>query len=118
MYSRHHQFNCPSDCACFQLSYILVCTAVSEFAYLIRFHRNFDGYNGSSNLDNHFAQFNASRYIQTDGILIPNGTIANTLGTPLDFSTAKSLGAAINETAGMDLCGTGQRDILSSRDEL
>lgn len=72
-----------------------------------------DGYNGSSNLDNHFVQTHASRYIQTDGILIPNGTIANTSGTPLDFSTAKSLGAAINETNGLSLCGTGQHDSLS-----
>lgn len=76
------------------------------------FYRNLDAYQGSSNLDDHFAQFYASRYIQTDGILVPNGTIANTSGTPLDFSTAKSLGAAINETIGLNLCGTGRHDIL------
>ena len=84
----------------------------------IDFHRNLDAYNGSSNLDNHFAQFRASRYIQTDGILVPNGTIANTSGTPLDFSTAKSLGAAINETVGLDFCGTGSYNMQSQHPDL
>jgi len=74
--------------------------------------RNLDAFNGSSNLDNHFAQFHASKYIQTDSILVPNGTIANTSGTPLDFSIAKSLGAAINETVGLDLCGPGQWPVV------
>jgi len=68
---------------------------------------NLDGYKDAATLDKHFAQFAASRYIQTDGILIPNGTIASTKGTPLDFSNATSLGAAINKTVGLDLCGTG-----------
>jgi len=67
---------------------------------------NLDGYKETATLDNHHAQFEASRYIATDGILIPNGTIATTKDTPLDFSKAKSLGVAINETAGLDLCGT------------
>ncbi|KIJ56718.1 hypothetical protein M422DRAFT_238328 [Sphaerobolus stellatus SS14] len=68
---------------------------------------NFDGYQKAATLDNHFTQFQASRYIATDGILIPNGKIAPTKGTPLDFSKAKSLGAAINQTDGLNLCGTG-----------
>jgi len=70
--------------------------------------RNLDGYKRAATLDNHFAQFAASRWIATDGILIPNGTIASTKGTPLDFSKATSLGAAINRTVGLNLCGTSQ----------
>ncbi|GJJ07491.1 hypothetical protein Clacol_001693 [Clathrus columnatus] len=69
--------------------------------------RNLDAYNGAENLDKHFAQFKSSRYIQTDGILIPTGTFGAVKGTPLDFNEAKSIGQAINATVGLNLCGTG-----------
>lgn len=68
---------------------------------------NLDAYQGADNLDKHFMQFKSSRYIQTDGILIPNGTFGAIKGTPLDFNEAKSVGKAVNATVGLDLCGTG-----------
>lgn len=49
----------------------------------------------------------SDRYIQTDGILIPNGTIGLTANEPaLDFQTPKLVGTAIDEAAGHDYCGT------------
>ena len=49
---------------------------------------------------------NAQRYIQTDGILIPNGTIASVSAEPaLNFTTPKTVGAAIDVAE--DVCGTG-----------
>lgn len=48
----------------------------------------------------------AKRYIQTDGILIPNGSIAVTKGTGLDFTQPDTtIGSNIPNTAGF--CGTG-----------
>lgn len=73
----------------------------------LNFDRNLDAYDGADNLDKHFAQFKSSRYVQTDGILIPNGTFGGVRGTPLDFNEAKSVGEAVNATTGLDLCGTG-----------
>jgi len=49
----------------------------------------------------------SDRYIQTDGILIPNGTLGLTSDHPgLDFQSPKLLGTAVDETAGQDYCGT------------
>lgn len=49
----------------------------------------------------------SARYIQTDGILIPNGTFGLTSDNPgLDFQSPKLVGTAIDETAGHDYCGT------------
>ncbi len=48
----------------------------------------------------------AQRYIQTDGILIPNGTIAAVSAEPaLDFTTPKTVGNAVDVAEGV--CGTG-----------
>ena len=47
----------------------------------------------------------AARYIQIDGIEVPNGTIAVTQGTPLDFTSPTLIGANINDT--VNGCGTG-----------
>lgn len=50
----------------------------------------------------------SDRYIQTDGILIPNGTFGLTSENPgLDFQSPKLFGTAIDESAGKDYCGTG-----------
>jgi aldose 1-epimerase len=49
----------------------------------------------------------ADRYIQTDGILVPNGTIGITNGTALDFVKPSTLGPRIKATNGTNLCGTG-----------
>ena len=49
----------------------------------------------------------SDRYIQTDGILIPNGTFGLTADNPgLDFQSPKLIGTAVDETAGHDYCGT------------
>lgn len=49
----------------------------------------------------------SARYIQTDGILIPNGSIATTASTPpLDFHSPRTFGSAITQTNGTNLCGT------------
>lgn len=49
----------------------------------------------------------SARYIQTDGILIPNGTFGLTADNPgLDFQSPKLVGTAVDQTAGHDYCGT------------
>jgi len=47
----------------------------------------------------------ADRWIETDGILIPNGTIGVTNGTGLDFTKPKAIGADLDQLEG--ICGTG-----------
>jgi len=47
----------------------------------------------------------ADRYIQIDGIEVPNGTIALTANTPLDFTSPTLIGDNINNT--VNNCGTG-----------
>lgn len=47
----------------------------------------------------------ADRYVQTDGNLIPNGTIGVTNGTALDFTKPKTIGQDIEDAVG--ICGTG-----------
>lgn len=69
---------------------------------------NFEAYRETQTLDGHFAQFPSHQVIGTDGILIPDGSVVNVTGTPFDFRTAKSIGAAINQTTGLDYCGTGE----------
>lgn len=50
----------------------------------------------------------SDRYIQTDGILIPNGTFGLVSDNPaLDFVSPQLLGDAIDEAAGHNYCGTG-----------
>lgn len=49
----------------------------------------------------------ADRYIQTDGILVPNGRIGVTKGTGLDFQKPTIIGDNIEKTNGSDFCGTG-----------
>ncbi|KAK0453460.1 galactose mutarotase-like protein [Armillaria borealis] len=68
---------------------------------------NLEAYKETNDLDGHFAQFDASRVIATDGDLIPTGDLLEAPGTPLDFHVAKSIGVSINTTEGKDYCGTG-----------
>ncbi|EME46826.1 hypothetical protein DOTSEDRAFT_70709 [Dothistroma septosporum NZE10] len=49
----------------------------------------------------------ADRYVQTDGIQIPNGSIGVTKGTGLDFQQPAIIGDNIAKTNGSDFCGTG-----------
>lgn len=48
----------------------------------------------------------AGRYIQTDGILVPNGTIGVTEGTALDFTKPNTV-LGDNIPNAVDFCGTG-----------
>jgi aldose 1-epimerase len=47
----------------------------------------------------------ADRYIQIDGIEVPNGTIGLVQNTPLDFTKPTKIGKNINDT--LNNCGTG-----------
>lgn len=69
---------------------------------------NFEAYQESDNLDAVFVQFASSKYVETNGDLIPTGVLGNIAGTPLDFNVAKSLGDSINATAAGMFCGTGK----------
>lgn len=77
---------------------------------------NFEAYQETQTLDDHFAEFPASHVIGTDGILIPDGSLINVTDTPLDFRTAKSIGAAINQTTGLNYCGTGLYPLTAASD--
>ncbi|KDR83600.1 hypothetical protein GALMADRAFT_235867 [Galerina marginata CBS 339.88] len=68
---------------------------------------NLEAYQESQDLDSHFAQFQASKFVATDGHLIPNGQLTKVAGTPMDFRKAKSIGTSIPETAEAQFCGTG-----------
>lgn len=85
-------------------------TATEQTPIMLSCHHywNFEAYQETQTLDDHFAQFPAHQVIGADGILIPDGSLVNVTGTPLDFRKAKSIGAAINQTIGLDYCGTGE----------
>ncbi|KAL0067572.1 hypothetical protein AAF712_005287 [Marasmius tenuissimus] len=67
---------------------------------------NLEAYQESEDLSSHFMQFNSSRFVATDGNLIPNGELPTVEGTPLDFRVAKSIGDSIPDTAAEEYCGT------------
>ncbi|KAJ7682647.1 galactose mutarotase-like protein [Mycena polygramma] len=68
---------------------------------------NLEAYQETQDLVGHIAQFEASRFIATNGQLIPTGQLTSVEGTPLDFRKAKSIGNSINATAEAQYCGTG-----------
>ncbi|TDL30003.1 galactose mutarotase-like protein [Rickenella mellea] len=84
-------------------------TATKKTPVMLSGHHywNLEAYQETQNLDGHFAQFQSSRVIDTDGILVPNGKFIQTKGTPLDFGKAASIGKAIPATAPFQFCGTG-----------
>ncbi|KAL0577070.1 hypothetical protein V5O48_004913 [Marasmius crinis-equi] len=84
--------------------------ATEETPILLSGHHfwNLEAYKESQDLLSHFVQFNSSRFVATDGNLIPNGTLTEVEGTPLDFRVAKSIGGSINDTAAEQYCGTGK----------
>lgn len=57
---------------------------------------NLEGHNAGSVLD-HKLQIAASRYLPTDDTLIPTGEMAPVAGTPMDFTTPKTIGRDIKE---------------------
>lgn len=70
---------------------------------------NLEAYQETQDLNGHYAQFNSSKIVATDGLLIPNGSYVEVAGTALDFRKAKSIGKGINDTTGHDYCGTGEK---------
>lgn len=69
---------------------------------------NLEAYQETQDLTGHYAQFDSSKIIATNGLLIPNGSYIEVNGTALDFRNAKSVGNAINDTASEAYCGTGR----------
>ncbi|KAG6854862.1 hypothetical protein C0991_012052 [Blastosporella zonata] len=68
---------------------------------------NLEAYQETQDLVGHYAQFPASKFVATDGDLIPNGQLSDVTGTPMDFRKANSIGRGINGTTSGEFCGTG-----------
>lgn len=68
---------------------------------------NLESYQESQDLKAHYVQFHASRFVATDGNLIPTGELRTVDNTPMDFRKAKSVGLSILETTPGEFCGTG-----------
>lgn len=68
---------------------------------------NLEAYQESQDLNAHYAQFHASRFVATDGNLIPTGELRTVDNTPMDFRKARSIGLSILETTPGEFCGTG-----------
>jgi aldose 1-epimerase len=67
---------------------------------------NFSGRMDRDCLD-HVLTIRGQRYLETDAELIPNGKLAGTAGTPLDFSTARAVGERIGEPSEPLAAGKG-----------
>lgn len=92
--------------ATWKISIDAIATAETPIMLSGHHYWNLDAYQDSEDLVDHVAQFNASQVIATDGQLIPNGSLIDVAGTPLDFRVAKSIGDSINATAPFEYCGT------------
>lgn len=68
---------------------------------------NLEAYQESQDLNAHYAQFHASRFVATDGNLIPTGELRTVNNTPMDFRKARSVGLSILEISSGEFCGTG-----------
>lgn len=58
---------------------------------------------GSGNVLNHSVMINANSYTPVDSTLIPTGKSEPVKGTPLDFTTATTIGARIDDTTNQQL---------------
>ncbi|TFK75769.1 galactose mutarotase-like protein [Pluteus cervinus] len=67
---------------------------------------NLEAFQETQDLSGHHAQFMASKYIATDGKLIPTGELADVNNTPMDFRSGRVVGPSINTTAEAQYCGT------------
>lgn len=68
---------------------------------------NLDAYQGSEDLSTHYIQVHADKYVAGDSILIPTGELPSVSGTALDLRQPIQVKAAVEKTAGTDLCGPG-----------
>jgi len=68
---------------------------------------NLEAYEETQDLVGHYVQFDASKFVATDGALIPTGQLTDVSGTPMDFRKAKSIGGSVNATASEGFCGAG-----------
>lgn len=68
---------------------------------------NFEAYQESQDLNAHYVQFYSSRFVATDGNLIPTGELRSVDNTPMDFRKARSVGLSILETTPGEFCGNG-----------
>ena len=68
---------------------------------------NLEAYQESQDLNAHYVQSNVSRFVATDGSLIPTGELRTVDNTPMDFRKARSVGLSILETTPGEFCGTG-----------
>jgi len=84
-------------------------TADAETPIMLSGHHywNLEAYQETQDLLGHMIQFNASRLIATDGILIPTGNLVDVTGTPADFRQPQSLGVRLEQTKPGEFCGTG-----------
>ncbi|TFK43402.1 galactose mutarotase-like domain-containing protein [Crucibulum laeve] len=84
-------------------------TATKETPIMLSGHHywNLEAYQESQDLIGHHAQFQASKFVATDGQLIPTGKLEDVSGTAMDFRKAKSIGVSIPETAAAQFCGSG-----------
>ncbi|KAJ7639003.1 galactose mutarotase-like domain-containing protein [Roridomyces roridus] len=68
---------------------------------------NLEAYEESEDLSGHWAQFPSSKFIATNGNLIPNGLTTDVTGTAMDFRQPRNFAQGIAETNGTQVCGTG-----------
>lgn len=83
-------------------------TALTPILLSAHQYWNFEAYNETEDLSEHYFQIKSSEIVETDGNLIPNGKLRDIKGTLADFNKAKSIGEAINKTTAGEYCGTGE----------
>lgn len=90
-----------------KISMLSIATALTPIMLSGHHYWNFEAFQETQDLVGHHAQFPASRFVATDGHLIPTGELTSVEGTPLDFRKPQSIGKSVNATAGAEFCGTG-----------
>lgn len=58
---------------------------------------------GSGTINDHMVMINANTYTPVDSTLIPTGKLEPVKGTPFDFTSAKAINAAVNDSTDMQI---------------